>query len=197
MQDIVGATAVATLPDLLRPGLAVAFVGINPSTYSVAKGHYFSRPTNRFWPAFSRSRLSLAAREALGVDILLPEQDRLMPDYGFGFTDAVKRATPRATDLSRVEFVAGVAHLVEKLAECRPQIACFHGIMAYRHVHRVLAAGQGDTQLAPQLPPQLGLQDIAIGTTRIFLVPNPSPANAHFTPAEQVLWYDRLAMALD
>jgi TDG/mug DNA glycosylase family protein len=24
-------------------------------------------------------------------------------------------------------------------------------------------------------------------------VPNPSPANAHFTPAQQTEWYDRLA----
>lgn len=199
MQDEARATTEATLPDLLRSGLAVVFVGINPSTYSVAKGHYFARPTNRFWPAFSRSGLSRAAREALGVDALLPEHDRLMPDYGFGFTDAVKRATPRATDLSTAEFIAGVARLVEKIAVCQPRIACFHGIMAYRHVHRALFAVQDrdERRFAPQLGPQLGLQDIAIGTTRIFLAPNPSPANAHFTPADQVLWYDRLAAVVE
>ncbi len=45
----------ASLPDLLRPGLDVVFVGINPSIYSVQQGHYFARRANRFWPAFSRS----------------------------------------------------------------------------------------------------------------------------------------------
>jgi TDG/mug DNA glycosylase family protein len=29
------------------------------------------------------------------------------------------------------------------------------------------------------------------------VVPNPSPANAHFTLADQVTWYDRLAEFLD
>jgi TDG/mug DNA glycosylase family protein len=32
-----------------------------------------------------------------------------------------------------------------------------------------------------------------IGATRLFVVPNPSPANAHFTLADQAAWYDRLA----
>ena len=51
--------------------------------------------------------------------------------------------------------------------------------------------------LAPELPEAgLGLQPYAIGETRIFVVPNPSPANAHFTPADQTRWYDALADAL-
>jgi TDG/mug DNA glycosylase family protein len=28
-------------------------------------------------------------------------------------------------------------------------------------------------------------------------VPNPSPANAHFTPADQAAWYDRVADFLE
>ncbi len=59
--------------------------------------------------------------------------------------------------------------------------------MAYRAVHRLLTGSKDDAQL--------GLQPAAlnIGRTRLFLAPNPSPANAHFTPADQVAWYDRLA----
>jgi TDG/mug DNA glycosylase family protein len=41
------------------------------------------------------------------------------------------------------------------------------------------------------------LQAYTVGETRVFVVPNPSPANAHFTPADQVYWYDALADALD
>jgi len=40
-------------------------------------------------------------------------------------------------------------------------------------------------------------QPEVVGTTRLFVVPNPSPANAHFTLADQATWYDRLAEFLD
>src|SRR6476659_7303320 len=76
----------ATLPNLLRDGLDVVFVGINPSLYSVAQGHYFARRTNRFWPCFSRSVLSETARRALGVARLEPQHDRALLEHGFGFT---------------------------------------------------------------------------------------------------------------
>ena len=46
-----------TLPDLLRPGLDLVFVGINPGSYSAAKGHYYARPGNLFWWALSESGL--------------------------------------------------------------------------------------------------------------------------------------------
>lgn len=178
-----------TLPDLLRPGLHVVFVGINPSLYSVARGHYFARPGNRFWPCFSRSRLSVAARRALNVDTLLPEHDRTLPDHGFGFTDLCKRATARAGDLAPNELAEGVEALAAKLAQHKPKIACFHGMTGYRHVQRALAAVSSDATL--------GLQPLRIGTTRCYVVPNPSGANAHFTPADQTSWYDRLAQEIE
>ena len=65
-----------TLPDLLQDTLDVVFVGINPSLYSVAQGHYFARRSNRFWPCFSRSVLSEGARHALGVARLEPHHER-------------------------------------------------------------------------------------------------------------------------
>jgi TDG/mug DNA glycosylase family protein len=47
------------------------------------------------------------------------------------------------------------------------------------------------------IDPTLGLQDLRLGPTRVYLVPNPSGANAHFTPADQTRWYDRLAKWLE
>jgi mismatch-specific thymine-DNA glycosylase len=85
-----------SLPDLLRHGLDLVFVGINPSVYSAIQGHYFARKINRFWPAFSRSRLSEPARLALGVDRLEPEHDAALLAYGIGFTDAVDQTWPNA-----------------------------------------------------------------------------------------------------
>jgi len=174
-----------TLPDLLCEGLDVVFVGINPSLYSVAQGHYFARRSNRFWPCFSRSVLSEAARRALAVTRLEPQHDRALLEHGFGFTDVAKRASVRASELSHSELAAGVAQLVAKLEHHRPRVACFHGITGYRHVATAL-----DPAAAP---PALGVQTLRIGMTRCFLVPSPSGANAHFTPADQTGWYDRLA----
>jgi TDG/mug DNA glycosylase family protein len=58
-------------------------------------------------------------------------------------------------------------------------------VTGYRHVLHALDP-------AATLP-VLGAQALRIGMTRCFLVPSPSGANAHFTPAEQTHWYDRLA----
>jgi double-stranded uracil-DNA glycosylase len=177
-----------TLPDLLKERLDVVFVGINPSIFSVERGHYFARKTNRFWPALSRSVLSARARQALGVEKLGPEHDRALLDHGIGFTDVVKRATLKASDVAPAEFVAGVEDLLAKLKHFRPRIACFHGVTGYRPVHRVLTGSAGS--------PSLGLQDQRIGSTQVYLVPNPSGANAHVTPDEQTRWYDRLSAGL-
>ncbi len=178
-----------TLPDLLRPGLDLVFIGINPSVYSVAQGHYFARKTNRFWPALSRSTLSLSARRALVVDRLEPFHDAMLLDHGIGFTDVVKRATARADELDPREFADAARELAAKLATFQPRIACFQGMMGYRPFVRVQA---------PTLPkPVLGEQPLHIGRTRLFVVPSPSPANAHASPALQTEWYDRLAAARD
>ena len=175
-----------TLPDLLRNGLKVVFVGINPGLYSAAQGHYFARRTNRFWPAFSRSVLSRKARLGLNLSMLGPEHDAALLAYGFGFTDVVKRPTGNAAELAPGELAAGAPILLDKLARHRPRVACFHGLTGYRPFARVVFADE-------VIAPALGLQPRGIGETRIFVVPNPSPANAHFTPADQADWYDRLA----
>jgi TDG/mug DNA glycosylase family protein len=177
-----------TLPDLLCDGLDVVFIGINPSVYSVAQGHYFARKTNRFWPAFSRSVLSEPARRGLGVEPLQPMHDVMLQDYGIGFTDVVKRATARADQLNPNEFAAATRDLVAKLETFQPRIACFHGMMGYRPFIRLHAPALST--------PVLGEQTLRLGRTRLFVIPNPSPANAHASPAVQTEWYDKIAAAL-
>ena len=173
------------LPDLLRPGLDVVFVGINPSVYSAERGHYFARPSNRFWPCFSVSVLSREARSAFGVARLLPEHDRALLEFGIGFTDVVKRATPKASDVASNEFKAGVRRLVATLEVHAPRIACFHGVTGFRPVHRALTGATAALEL--------GLQSLTLGPTHLYVVPNPSGANAHFRREDQTDWYDRLA----
>jgi TDG/mug DNA glycosylase family protein len=176
-----------TLPDLLREGLDLAFVGINPSEYSARIGHYFARPGNRFWSCFSNSRLSLPARRALGVERLQPAQDRCLLDHGIGFTDVAKHPTPNVTGLGRDELLEGALILRGKLDRYRPRVACFHGMMGFRPFCRAVALSFGKDDL------KLGLQPTPLGHVQLFVVPNPSAANAHFTPAQQTAWYDRLA----
>jgi double-stranded uracil-DNA glycosylase len=178
-----------TLPDLLREGLDIVFVGINPGLYSVRQGHYFARRGNRFWPAFSCSTLSRGARRGLGAPVLGPTHDAALLDYGFGFTDVVKRPTGNAGELMIGELAAAAPFLFEKLLTHRPRVACFHGLTGYRPFARVAFADD-------RSPPELGPQPHTIGRARIFVVPNPSPANAHFTPTQQAGWYDRLAAFL-
>jgi TDG/mug DNA glycosylase family protein len=166
-----------SLPDLLGPGLRIVFVGINPSLYSVARGHYFARLSNRFWPQFSRSRLSLPAREGLGVERLLAEHDAKLPPFGFGFTDVVKRASDSAAKVTPEEFAAGVPILLEKLEAIRPGIICFNGLTAARAV-----LGRETS---------LGFQRERLAGARVFAAPSPSGRN----PLSNALadWYDRLA----
>jgi TDG/mug DNA glycosylase family protein len=178
-----------TLPDLLRDGLMLVFVGINPSLFSVAQGHYFARKTNRFWPCVSRSSLSTDVRRALGVERLEPIHDQLLPAHGIGFTDVVKRPTASAAEVGREEFAAGATALVAKLERYQPRVACFQGVMGYRPF--AAALGSAERTLA------LGEQPLRLGRTQVFVVPSPSAANAHFTPAQQTEWYDRLAAQLE
>jgi TDG/mug DNA glycosylase family protein len=179
-----------TLPDYLARGLDLVFVGINPGLYSVARGHYFARSTSRFWPAFSRSALSAPIRASLGVDALGPEHDATLLRFGIGFTDVVKKPSANAAGLVPGDFEEWTPRLLARLRRYRPRVACFHGLTGYRPFVR-LALRRTDRV------PQLGQQPETVGDTRLYVVPNPSPANAHFTPADQAGWYDRLAAFLD
>ena len=175
-----------TLPDYLAAGLDIVFVGINPGLYSVARGHYFARRTSRFWPAFSRSRLSAHVRIALGRETLCPEDDAALLALGIGFTDVVKVATRNAAELRLADFHEWAPRLLARLQAYQPRVACFHGVTAYRAFARY-ALG------AEQVPADLGPQPHRVGETGLFVVPNPSAANAHFGRADQIAWYDRLA----
>jgi double-stranded uracil-DNA glycosylase len=184
--DSPGDYSFGTLPDYLAPGLRLVFAGINPSIYSVQRGHYFARPSNRFWPAFSRSRLSEPVRAGIGRDRLVPEDDGLLLRHGIGFTDVVKRPTPNAAGLDPADYLEWTPRLLEKLDRYRPLVACFHGVTGYG-AFTLYALGE------PKARPELGPQQRTIGTVRVYVVPNPSAANAHFRIEDQVLWYDRLA----
>jgi double-stranded uracil-DNA glycosylase len=159
-QDLEAARA-RTLPDVIAPGLAVLFCGINPGLYSAALGYHFARPGNRFWPAL----------HAAGVTprILRPEEHRLLLEYRCGLTDIVERASARADELTRDELVAGRHRLEAKLARFEPHFVAVLGIGAYRKAFGKPGA-------------TLGLQRALLGRTRVWVLPNPSGLNAAYQP---------------
>ena len=171
-------TDLETLPDYLRPNLDIVFVGINPGAYSAQVGHYFATPQNRFWTALNRSGLIDAGRD------LGPEDDARMSGYGIGFTDVVKRASNSASSLRTEDYRRWAPVLREKLLRHEPQVVCFNGVTGYRNY---LLHAEG-TRLAPQLGPQ----ERSIGKSHVFVVPNPSPANAAFSLDTLADWYRRL-----
>jgi len=169
---------VDTLPDYLTYGLQIVFVGINPGAYSVRVGHYFATSQNRFWSALNRSGLVHGGGE------LGPEDDVRMHEFGIGFTDVVKRATNSASSLRSADYRQGGPVLQKKLLVFQPMVVCFNGIMGYRNYLRY---GEG-TKVAPHF----GAQEHVIGTSRVFVAPSPSPANAAFSLDTLAGWYRRL-----
>ena len=80
-----------TLADLVAPLLRVLVVGLNPSVVAAESGVPFGGATNRFWSAAKGGGLVLVDRNPW----------RAFTDAHVGFTDLVKRATPRADGLTR------------------------------------------------------------------------------------------------
>ena len=169
-----------TLPDYLRSGLDIVFVGLNPSTISVKQGHYFANPRNRFWKALNMSGL-------IPVE-LNPELDSHMVDYGIGLTDLIKRPTSQATGLKASDYRQWTPVLKNKLILYQPKVACFQGMLCYK---AFLKYGEN-----LNLKPELGLQTNMINLTHIFVAPNPSPANAKYSSVDIANWYKQLGQEL-
>ena len=72
----------------------------------------------------------------------------------------------------------------EKMVENAPGIVCFQGVMGYGQYLRYAENSKEK--------PQVGRQDLTIGHSRVFVVPNPSPANAQYSLDDLVFWYREL-----
>ena len=152
-----------TVPDLLAPGLAVLFCGINPGLYSAATGHHFARPGNRFWRTL----------QAAGFTdrLLSPWEERQLLDYGLGITNLVARATATAAELALDELKAGRKTLERKIRRYRPGAVAVLGIGAYRSAFSRPRA-------------TIGRQAELLGRTPLWVLPNPSGLNANHQLAD-------------
>ena len=147
------------IPDVIGPGLRVLFCGINPGLYSGAVGHHFARPGNRFWKVLHRSGFT--------DHELSPFDDRALLDVGIGVTNLVSRTTATAAALDGAELRRGAARLRAKVKRYRPSFVAFAGMGAYRTAYRRPHA-------------VLGRQRETVGDAVVWLLPNPSGAQAAY-----------------
>jgi TDG/mug DNA glycosylase family protein len=162
------------VPDVVADGLTVLFCGINPGLMTAATGHHFARPGNRFWPVLHRSGFTPRRFD--------PSEQHLLPALGIGITNMVARATARADELSDEEYREGGRILAGKVARLRPKWLAVVGVTAYRTAF-------GDRRAA------VGPQAASLGGTRVWVLPNPSGLNAHWTAEAMAEEYARLRRA--
>lgn len=117
------------LPDHLRPGLKLLFVGFNPSLRSAETGHHYANPNNRFWKIIHEAGLTSRRYR--------PEEDGDLLQCGYGFTNIVARPTKAAADITQEEFREGGRLLLDKIQRYRPQVVCYVGKGVYEQLtHR-------------------------------------------------------------
>ena len=154
------------VPDLISPGLALLFVGINPGLWTAATQTHFAHPGNRFYPALLRAGIiDRPIDPAAGMS----DDDRAyLLARGIGITNIVRRATARADELSRAEYAEGGRALAARVLEYTPRVVAIAGITAYRSAFGVRSA-------------RPGRQPEPLGGRPLWVVPNPSGLNAHET----------------
>ncbi|MFE7271016.1 mismatch-specific DNA-glycosylase [Streptomyces sp. NPDC057623] len=114
--------------------------------------------------------------------LLKPSEQGELLSYGLGITNVVARATARADELSAEEYREGGRLLATKVARLRPRWLAVVGVTAYRAAF--------DDRKA-----QVGPQARTIGETRVWVLPNPSGLNAHWTAATMAEEFGRLREA--
>jgi TDG/mug DNA glycosylase family protein len=171
------------VPDLLPAEgepLRLLFVGINPGLWTAATQTHFAHPGNRFYPALLRAGiLDAPIDQAAGMT----EDDRdVLRGRGIGITNLVARATARADEITPEELRAGGERLRTLVSERQPRVVAVAGVTAYRTAF-------GDRRV------RAGEQAEGWGTSRVFVVPNPSGLNAHETIDSLAIAYADAARA--
>lgn len=161
------------LKDIVAADLRVLFVGINPGLRSAEIGHHFGGRTNPFW--------KLLHAAGFTPQLLLPEEDHRLTEFGLGLTNLCARPSRAADELSKSEMQKGAAILAKKVAFLQPRAVALVGISLYK---QVFPAGKSSGP-GPKPEPLAGAP--------VFVLPNPSGLNASFPGFKQKLvWFEQL-----
>ena len=153
------------MKDRIARDVRVLFVGINPGLRSAATGHHFAGFSNRFW--------KLLYESGLVPEPLTYEDDDRLPEWGYGITNIVPRATAGIGELGLDEYRAGAAALLKKIRRYKPKVVALVGVTVWRALLEAL----GEKELRRQ-PVMLGFQKLSIEGARVAVLPNPSGRNA-------------------
>lgn len=153
--------------------MRVLFVGINPGVRSAVTGHHFAGFSNRFWKLLFDVRL-------VPERITFEDDDRL-PEWGFGVTNIIARATPGIDTLLRHEYIRGRRRLVTKIRKFRPRVVALVGVTVFRAMF--------PDHKGPVVP---GLQRETLAGAAMFVLPNTSGRNANFSYAEMLAAFRKL-----
>ena len=162
------ASTPSSVPDVLAPGLACVFCGINPGRVSAAAAAHFANPRNDFWRLLHDAGFTPRLFDP-------QEQFDLLP-LGYGVTNAAYRTTPGSGDLRRADFDREAFE--ERIGAAGPRAVAFVGKEAYRGLYSE----------RPDLGPQLRV----IGRSGLFVLPSTSPANAAVPYDERRRWFRAL-----
>lgn len=155
------------LPDYLRDGLDVVFVGTSVAAASATAGHYYRGAGNKFWEFLWEADLT-------GERLLASEQDSMVLEFGIGLTDVVKGKAASSDSLLRSSDY-DVPGFMAKVETFRPFVVAFNGKQAAKKVFAALKKGE----------PRLGLADWMIGESRVYVLPSSSGSSAdpaHYAP---------------
>ncbi|MEO5956423.1 MAG: mismatch-specific DNA-glycosylase [Nitrospiraceae bacterium] len=151
------------LTDHIQPGVRILFVGINPGLRSAATGHHFAGYSNRFWKLLYESKLV--------SEPLTYQDDWRLPDWGIGLTNIIQRPSAGIDELKPSEYATGRKRLIATVRRYHPHIVALLGVTIYRS----LLPKQRSARL------YVGLQDETLADHPIFVLPNPSGRNAHYS----------------
>ena len=163
------------LPDYLRRGLDVVFIGINPVLASDAAGHHYAGPTNHFWPLLNEA--------GFAPERLTFHDDWRTPQYGLGLTNIVHRASRNIDDLTREELREGAELLRAKLRRYRPRVIAFNG----KSIAEAFLGGR----IA------LGLQPERWERTPVFVMPSTSARAAAYQRPAKLAFFQELKRLVD
>jgi TDG/mug DNA glycosylase family protein len=153
------------LRDCIQPDVLVLFVGINPGLRSAQTGHHFAGYSNRFWRLLHESKLV--------SEPLTYREDRRLPEWRLGLTNIIGRCTAGIDVLDPDEYRRGVASLKRKIRRYQPHIVALLGVTIFRMLFSPEEQSKG--------PLDLGVTTMQLAGARIFLLPNPSGRNAHYS----------------
>jgi TDG/mug DNA glycosylase family protein len=151
------------LTDHIKPGVQILFVGINPGLRSAATGHHFAGYSNRFWKLLFESKLV--------PDPLMYRDDWRLPDWGLGLTNIIQRPSTGIDVLKPREYIVGRKRLIATVKHYRPHAVALLGVTIYRTLFPEYRTGHIS----------LGLQAKTLADRPVFVLPNPSGRNAHYS----------------